>query len=117
MIDSNVLKRMKGDEVAAFVETLERMFESDFKMAIVERGPSLGYVVGRLAEYLERYPENPLITGFLEKLIAATKNAYKTARKSVQNSTNYLLVFASFNKFVDSCRHFHCSMWTWARAR
>ena len=39
MIDSNVLKRMNGDEVAAFVETLERMFESDFKMAIVKRGP------------------------------------------------------------------------------
>lgn len=41
---------MNGDEVAAFVETRA---ESDFEMAIVERGPSLGYVVGRLAEFLE----------------------------------------------------------------
>jgi hypothetical protein len=64
-IDSNVLKRMNGDEVAAFVETLERIFESDFETAVVEHGPSLGYVVGHLAEYLERYPEHPLITGFL----------------------------------------------------
>jgi hypothetical protein len=83
VIDPNVLKWMNGDEVDAFVETLEQMFEADFEMDIFECGPLLGYLVGHLARYLERYPEHLHIIAFVERLIEVAKNVYKSASKSV----------------------------------
>ena len=64
------ITRYNGNEVEAVCWVLHTIFVADGEWQIVERGESIGAVLGALEIYLGKYPNNLRILEWIDKFIA-----------------------------------------------
>jgi hypothetical protein len=68
-INPRVLERTSGDKVQAVHEILGTIFVQDGQMVINECSPTVCAVVDMLHKYLQKYPGDPQLEQWIERII------------------------------------------------
>ena len=95
-VDQAHITRHNGNEAEAFCWVLHTIFVADGEWQIVERGESIGAVIGVLEIYLKKYSNNPRILEWIDEFIIALEAFYHEKGLPVRNH----IILVLFNAYI-----------------